>query len=365
MQNYLVDGVDFSTVKRVLVIKLQHLGDVLVTTPIFSVLKQLHPEIDVDALIYTETVPMLSGNPWIDKIYEVDRSWKTQGLQRLTQQETQLLRQLKAGKYDLVINFTDRWRGAWLTRFINPRYSVSQKYSHKRGRWWMKSFTHLYSVPPKTPRHIVEVHLDALRRIGLLLLNADKKLTFNVGHDAELLTEQLLSEHRLESGGYIVVHPTSRWMFKGWSHSGFAEVFKQLTQAGYKLVLTSGPDLKEIDYVEKILELQEFEAVNLAGKLTLKELGGLIAKASCFIGLDSVSMHMAAALNTPCVALFGPSDERTWHPWLVRYEVISANYSCRPCNLDGCGSGKISECLQAIEPQKVVMAVQKLLNENG
>jgi heptosyltransferase-3 len=207
--------------------------------------------------------------------------------------------------------------------------------------------------------------LDALRRIGLLLLNADKKLTFDVGHDAELMIEQLLTEHQLESAGYIVVQPTSRWMFKGWNHSGFAEVFRQLTLAGYKLVITSGPDKKEIAYVERILAEQHFEAVNLAGKLTLKELGALIAKASCFVGLDSVAMHMAAALGTPCVALFGPSDEKTWHPWLVRHEVISANYSCRPCNLDGCGSGKISECLQAIESKKVVMAIQNLLNENG
>ena len=147
MQNYLADEIDFSTVRRVLVIKLQHLGDVLLTTPVFSVLKHLYPGIDVDALIYTETVPMLSGNPWIDAIHEVDRSWKKKGTLQLIKQEKRLLQQLKARKYDLVINFTDRWRAAWLTRFLNPRYSVSQKYSHKRGRWWMKSFTHLYSAP--------------------------------------------------------------------------------------------------------------------------------------------------------------------------------------------------------------------------
>jgi heptosyltransferase-3 len=360
MQNYLADEIDFSTVRRVLVIKLQHLGDVLLTTPVFSVLKQLYPGIDIDALIYSETVPMLSGNPSIDMVHEVDRLWKKKGTLLQIKKEKQLLLQLKARKYDLVINFTDRWRAAWLSRFLHPRYSVSQKYSHKRGQWWMKSFTHLYSAP-KTPRHIVEIHLDALRRLGVLLLTADKSLSFAAGHEAELMIENLLAEHKLMPAGYIVVHPTSRWMFKGWNHAGFAEVFKQLTLAGYKLVITSGPDKKEVDYVEEILAMQQSEAVNVAGKLTLKELGALIAKASCFIGLDSVAMHMAAALGTPCVALFGPSNEKTWHPWQVRHEVITENYSCRPCNMDGCGGGKISECLQAIESQRVVTVINNLL----
>lgn len=364
MQNYLADKVDFSTVQRVLVIKLQHLGDVLLTTPVFSVLKHFYPGIEIDALIYTETVPMLSGNPSVDIIHEIDRSWKRQGTLQLVKHEKQLLQQLKARKYDLVINFTDRWRAAWLTRFLNPRYSVSQKYSHKRGRWWMKGFTHLYSAP-ETPRHTVEIHLDALRRIGILLLAADKKLSFAAGHEAEARVEELLAEHHLKPSDYIVIHPTSRWMFKGWNHTGFAEVFKQLTLAGYKLVITSGPDKKEIAYVEEILAKQDLEIINLAGKLTLKELGALIAKSSCFIGLDSVAMHMAAALGTPCIALFGPSDEKTWHPWQVRHEVITENYTCRPCKLDGCGSGKISECLQAIKPPRVVSVINKLLKADG
>jgi heptosyltransferase-3 len=364
MQNYLADEVDFSTVRRVLVIKLQHLGDVLLTTPVFSVLKHLYPGITVDALVYTETVPMLSGNPSVDMIHEVDRSWKKRGIPQLIKYERELLRQLKGGKYDLVINFTDRWRAAWLTRFLNPRYSVSQKYSHKRGRWWMKSFTHLYSAP-ETPRHTVEIHLDALRRMGVLLLAADKKLSFAAGHEAELRINSLLAEHHLKPSDYIVIHPTSRWMFKGWNHAGFAEVFRQLTLAGYKLVITSGPDKKEMVYVEEILAKQEFEIINLAGKLTLKELGALIEKSSCFIGLDSVAMHMAAASGTPCIALFGPSDEKTWHPWLVSHAVITENYTCRPCKLDGCGSGKISECLQTIAPQTVVLAINNLLNAAG
>jgi heptosyltransferase-3 len=364
MQNYLADQIDLATVKRVLVIKLQHLGDVLLTTPVFSVLKQLDPEMDVDALVFSETAPMLSGNPCVDVIHEIDRSWKKKGALSLIKQEKHLLAQLKAGNYDLVINLTDRGRGAWLTRLLNPRYSVSQKYSHKRGRWWMKSFTHLYSIP-YFPRHAVEIHLDALRRIGVLPQAADKKLSFVAGENADLAIDKLLSVHQLKPAAYIVVHPTSRWMFKGWNQAGFAEVFRQLTLAGHRLVITSGPDEKEMAYVEALLAKQPVEVVNLAGKLTLKELGALIAKASCFIGLDSVAMHMAAALDTPCVALFGPSNEKIWHPWQVRHEIITENYSCRPCNLDGCGGGKISECLQAIEPHKVVKAVNNLLKENG
>ena len=81
-----------------------------------------------------------------------------------------------------------------------------------------------------------------------------------------------------------------------------------------------------------------------------------------FIGLDSVPMHIAAAMNTPCVVLFGPSNEKMWGPWQVKHTLLTKDYSCRPCGLDGCGNGKLSDCLMAINAEEVVTAVETLLS---
>lgn len=283
MHHYLSDKIDFSSVSRVLVIKLQHLGDVLLTTPVFSIIKEKYPDIEIDALIYAETKQMLSNNPSISNIYLIDRKWKKQGKGELIRQEINIYNKLKQRKYDLIINFTDRLRGAWLTRLLKPKFSISQKYNHKRGTWWMKSFSHLYSAPA-TERHTVEVHLDALRRLGMVLLTTEKKLVFYTGDNDLANVKKLMEENSLETNGYILVHPTSRWMFKAWSQSGFAKLLDELVQLGYSVVITSGPDAAEIEYADKIIQRLNTDIINLCGQLTLKELSVLIKNSLCFIG---------------------------------------------------------------------------------
>lgn len=360
MHSYLEDSIDFSLIHHVLIIKLQHLGDVLITTPVFSSLKKNHPHLKIDALVYAETQPMLSENNDINHIHVIDRNWK-QHKSELIRQEYSLFKKLQASQYQLIINYSDRWRGAWLTRLLHPKHSVSQSYPTRRGQWWKDSFTHIVKTTIND-RHQVEVHLDALRRLGLYPKQSTKALQIFSGVRAEHEITQLLTDHNLQKQGYIVIQPTSRWMFKGWNRQGFQEVIKQLELSGYSIVITSGPAQSELNMVDQILQEEEFNIVNLAGKLSLKQLIALINHASCFLGLDSVAMHIAAAVQTPCVALFGPSNDKNWHPWQVDHRIIYEQVSCRPCNLDGCGGGKISDCLQNISPDRVVQAMTELLN---
>jgi heptosyltransferase-3 len=103
--------------------------------------------------------------------------------------------------------------------------------------------------------------------------------------------------------------------------------------------------------------------LNLAGQLSIKELGALTARAEVFVGVDSMPMHLACAMGTPTVALFGPSGEQQWGPWNVSHRVVSSNHSCRPCGLDGCGGGKVSECLTFLPVDAVRAAVRELLSK--
>ena len=98
--------------------------------------------------------------------------------------------------------------------------------------------------------------------------------------------------------------------------------------------------------------------MNLAGKLSLKELGALTARARLFIGVDSMPMHLAAAMGTPTVALFGPSSENIWGPWNVEQRIVTSTHSCRPCGVDGCGGSKVSECLTLLPVDAVHIAAR-------
>ena len=102
--------------------------------------------------------------------------------------------------------------------------------------------------------------------------------------------------------------------------------------------------------------------VNLGGQLTLKQLAALTAQAKLFIGVDSAPMHIAAAMQTPVLASFGPSGDKEWGPWMVPHRLITSDHPCRPCGQDGCGGGKISECLTTLPVDDVYAATQELLS---
>ena len=354
----LKDLVDLQSVRRVLVTKLRHHGDVLLASPVFSVLKNHGPHLEVDALVYADTAAMLEGNPAVSRVFGVDRGWKALGWLDQAQQEWSLLQELRSREYELLIHLSEHPRGAWLARLLGPRYRVAADYPRVRA-WWKASFTHLYPLPKNGRRHVVELNLDALRRIGVQPGAKERGLSFVPGDAAEREVGRLLAELGLTPGGYIHVHPASRWQFKCWPAQKTAELIDKLQALGERVVVTAAPDADELDLIARIRALATTPFADLSGKLTLKQLGALTRNARLFVGVDSAPMHIASAMQTPVVALFGPSGEFNWGPWQVPHRVIaSAAYPCRPCGNDGCGGGKVSECLTTIPVSEVLQAVQ-------
>jgi len=343
------DTPDLSRIRRVLVTKLRHHGDVLLASPVLGALKRQLPDAEIDALVYHDTRDMLSEHPALSQLHLVRKGGALS-------EEWRLLLALRARRYDLLIHLTSSARGAWLARILQPAVSVAPNHP---GKLYRNSFTHLY--PQANARHIVECNLDALRRIGLWPEEADKKLVLVAGADAERSAEKHLRDLGLEAGKFILIHPTSRWLFKCWTEEGVAGLARQLMEHGHTLLFTSGPDAREMDMLARIQARLADPAPSLAGRLTLKELAALIARARLFVGVDSAPMHIASAVGTPLVVLFGPSGEIDWGPWCVPSRVITSDHSCRPCGFDGCGGSKRSDCLESIPTGRVLDAALELL----
>ena len=345
------DAVPLEECGRALVIKLRHHGDVLLAAPVLGVLKAHAPGMEIDALVYDDTAPMLEGHPSLSQLHLVGRKWRAAGLSRIGL-ERKLFAALRARRYGLLVHLSEQPRGAWLARTLGARYSVAPRIAD-RGAFWAKSFTHLYPIAAR--RHQVEVNLDALRRIGLQPDPALRKVEFVPGTQAARRVEQILPPE------FIHVHPASRWRFKCWPADRNAELIDRLAADGRQVVITAAPDSDEIALVDQILAKVKSKPLNLAGKLSIKELGALTARAKLFLGVDSMPMHLACAMGTPTVVLFGPSGEHEWGPWNVAHRVVRSNHSCRPCGLDGCGGGKVSECLTVLTVDAVHSAVRELL----
>jgi len=356
----LKDAVPLDGLKRALVVKLRHHGDVLLASPVLATLKGANPGLEIDALVYDDTAPMLAGHPALSQLHCVGRRWRNAGAARRLGAEWELFWQLRRRRFDLIVHLCEHPRGAWLARYLGACWSVAPAMPG-RSAFWERSFTHLYPLPKNGRRHQVELNLDALRRIGLQPSQEDRRTLAVAGSDADRSVARLLSAQGLAGRGFVHLHPASRWKFKCWPAEKCAALVDRLTAAGERIVITAAADPAERALVEDILKRTRAPVLNLAGRLSIKELVALIAQAKLCVCVDSMPMHVASAVGTPVVALFGPSGDIEWGPWRVKSEVVTSNHPCRPCGNDGCGGGKVSECLTTLDVDRVFAAAARLL----
>jgi heptosyltransferase-3 len=344
--------------KRILLIKLRHHGDMLLTTPVISALKLQYPDVEIDVLLYDETRAILSRNEQIEQLWGLRRD--LHGIKKLMH-FLRLYRGLAARHYDWVIHLSDQMNGALLARLLRPTVSVGIDYPKRRNKYWQNSFTLLAERAPDNSLHAVEQNLLTLKALGLQVEDKDKRCTMAINNDDRQQIRQQLAGFGVH-GAYIVVHPTARWFFKCWEDDRFAEIIQALANDGWPVIVTGGPSAQEMALTSNIMaQVRSPRVHSLAGKLSLNTLAALIDGARLFIGVDSVPMHMAAALRTDCIALFGPSKVNEWHPWMTRYCLINAaDYGPLP-HPDTIDTNTEQRYLSAIPTETVLRATQRML----
>ena len=339
------------TSKRLLVIKLKQPGDVLVSTPVIAALKEAWPDCHLTYLVSRGTEDMVSGHPGLDDLMVVDRGGET------WRQSLGFVRELRRRRFDLILELSGGDRGAIYSFLSGAKERVGLE--HLRMPFWQRRlcFTRLLPRPP-VKMHLVDQNLQPLRALGLQ--PQKPRLQFFWDQVVEQRIQDLLTAHGLAPGGFVVMHPGAGWRFKCWTPQGYARVLETLHQDWELPVIITGTRAPhEQELFEAILKESRIKPINLAGGLTLKELGALLAKARFFFGPDSAPMHLAAAVETPAVALFGPSGVFNWGPWGEGHLVIQKDWPCVPCGRDGCEGSKISRCLTEIEPAEVLTAMAR------
>jgi heptosyltransferase III len=349
---------DLKNVRKALVIKMRHHGDVLLSSPVFSNLKRVLPDLQIDAMIYGETLPMLEGHPAISEFLLYDRKWKSAGRFSRLLKEIKLLRQIRKNRYDLVINLTEGDRGAIAAFVSKAGIKVGFDPEDKGMKGKKKMYTHLVKHC-KTPRHTVERHLDVLRRIGIFPTLEQRDLTLAIPDKSLDAVRSWLQQASIAEGSYYLIHPVSRWRFKCLSTGQIAQLIQELHKLGHPIVLSASHDPNEMAMIAEIVQKTPgVPLLNLAGKMDLKQLGALIQLSKGLICVDSVPLHMSSALKIPVIALFGPSSDKNWGPWNnPRGKVVAQSWGCRPCHMDGCGGSKMSDCLYTLPVKNIIAAL--------
>lgn len=331
--------------RSIVVFKQRHIGDVLLSTPVFRALRASFPSARITAVVNEGTEEMLSGNPDVDGIVVFRRSLRDAGGIARWKAEVSLLREVRACRPELAVQLTEGDRGAVLSLLsgAKDRLGVAPGRPGIFGK--ERLFTHLSPAPGRY-RHAVLRDLDVLAAAGIPA--DDLKLRFFfTERDAEYVARKLARAGVPGDMPYAVIHPTSRWTFKCWRDEGMAGIAAHLFGNGVFPVVTSGPDPAEVAQAERIAAMSAVPCALLAGSLSLKELGAAIASARLFFGVDSAPMHLSAAVGTPAVALFGPTGAYNWAPW----EGIDWGYTAdRPAGTRRVGRHvvvqKEAECLQ-------------------
>jgi predicted lipopolysaccharide heptosyltransferase III len=338
-------GIDLATVKRMLVINLASIGDVLLCTPAVRALRQASPTAVIDMLVVPWAAPIARGNPYIDQAWEYDKS----GVHNKLGQLHKLVRFIRGQHYDLAIATNFATRGAVVAWLSGIRWRVGYDAQHAA-----RFLTHAVSSKRPLVRHEAEYSLDVLKPLGIS--TDDTSLALNVcPRDTNAMKQKITRD---SAKPLVALCPASEDPHKDWTVASFAELIRRIAPLADCYLIGSGrQDAKLAEINEAAGKLARI----LAGTLTLGELAALIAEAKLLVTVDTGPLHIANAVTTPVVALFGPTDPRNWGPRGPRDVVFRRPVDCSPCWCKvKCDDRK---CMTEISPSEVAESVLLILSE--
>jgi heptosyltransferase-3 len=291
------------------------------------------------------TEAMLATNQIVKQVFTVPR-----GTSSFIGQWRALTR-LRQKQFDLVLDFTGSDRSAvlaWLSG-APERWG----YYRVKGFWGRNRLFTRTGIRQKNV-HVVQQQAALLEQFGIA--SQSPRLSYAVAEkDRGAVSELVPSEKRL-----VHVHPVSRLMVKAWPPKFMAMLLDHLSGRGLLPVITASQDPAELEYVHELRIHSQRPLLDLAGKLPLPQLAALAERSALFVGVDSAPLHLAAAVRTPVIGIFGPTSEVLWGPWCEKKLVLSREMDCRlPCKMKN--TCPHIACLREMTPEMVLPQVEQFL----
>ena len=278
-----------------------------------------------------------------------------------------LFKRLFKERYDLLAQFSIDWRGALLARFLNVGMSVSRR-TDRRGSFWHQSFDFLAPTLDHE-RPIAEQDVDLLRSANLYKKISAPAYDLGISSNQKSKLSRWLKNHGMYSTNkLVVIHPSSRWKFKEIPVTTWAKIIDEFKLKKIDVVISGSKD--DLETNELVFNLCVSKPV-LTKDFSLSDTAALYERADLILTIDSMSTHLASAVKTPVVSIFGPTNEKNWGPWKGKYKVIGLSakdaemFACRPCGQDGCEGTKVSQCLVQLDPKMVLNQAVLMLKESS
>ena len=345
---------DWSTIRRVLLVRLRSIGDTVLTTPSLFAVRRFLPHARIDILLEDWVAPVLEGLADVDNIITFKRGSKKERLLAT--------RAIRKARYDVVFNLHGGTTATFMTRASGAKHRVGF------GHYQYKNL-HNHLAPPspelwgRDKLHSVEQQLALLGWTGIPVSDRPPTRLAVTPEAATKVSERFRDLGLDENRPFAVIHPAAAFATKQWAVDRFARVAEELAGRGIDSVAISAPNEAAV-----VAALMQEAQVRVAGftDLSLPEVTALVARGRLFVGNDSGIAHVAAAAGSPLVVIFGSSNVTHWRPWTTQpNEVVREEFPCQPCPGYFCAEFEKPECILSVPVARVVGAIDRVLRESA
>lgn len=339
--------------KKILIIRTDRLGDVILSTPVIENLRRAFPQAYIAFMCRPYTKEVVEGNPFLDEVIIYDKENRHKSLAA----SIRFARGLAKKKFDwaIILHPTNRSHIVAFFAAIPLRVGWDRKMgfllTHRLKHNKQQGF-----------KHELEYTLDVLRKLGIPIVS--KQTYFPLSDIKRQEIENLLKVHGLgQKDRLVVLHPSASCPSKRWPEESFsrlAAMLKQSFDCKIAIITAQGQEGCAAAIVE------ENEVIDLRGKLTISQIAALLSRAALFISNDSGPVHIAASLKVPVISIFGRNNPglspQRWKPLGERSYVLHKPLDCNPCLAHNCKKQFL--CLQAITPEDVFKLARSILSSD-
>jgi ADP-heptose:LPS heptosyltransferase len=371
---------ELDTIRRVLVISLYFKGDVLFHTAVLAAAKHLLPSSKIDFWVKSRAADVLESDPAINELLVFDNV-ATSGYRERTKLDLsgklRFLKKLRAEKYDLIIDLTGKYSTALFTLFSGSKYSIGLNYNY-----FGFCYDHFANIDTSVePGNLIQKYFRVLLE-GISLNDSmhrelSEKLRpkpyLYIDNQAQETIEKLLKE-MFQSGmkPLITIHLSSGWPAKELPVSVFSDLIKEFAKLNFEyLFVGTEDDRPKLRQIETLLHLPGRSLDKRLPKLRFKETAELIRRSDVFVGSDSAPLHLAGAVSTPSVGLFGPTNPEFSNPMGDKHKVIYHRIICSSaeheqyCTRNGGFTCPLYECMNSITATDIMTSIAELLKLNS
>lgn len=343
----------WKNIKKILVIRLSSIGDIILSSPLIRLLRRRFPYAKIDMVVCREFEELISFNHNINQVILFERKTGLGGLLRLC-------KKVREEQYDLIIDIHKKLRSFIICLTSGAKQLLSYN-KHSFLRFLLVKFKiNWYSYTP----FIANLYLKSLEKFGIE--DDGEGLEFYITTSKDMSVLELLRKEGIDKNALLIgIAPGAHWYTKRWLKERFIELANLLIQRNNaKIIIFGGNEEVELSNEIKISLLDT--PIIAAGKLSLMETGALLKRCKLLITNDTGIMHISAAVKTPIVAIFGPTvKEFGYYPYRIPHRVISKELPCKPCTTTGSSKCKINtfDCMRLISTNEVLEAAEELLRD--